>query len=278
MAQNALAAIDPRDAGIAAEAATKGDLAALSPEQRTALYGATCRSMGLNPLSQPFQYIKLNGKLTLYATRTATDQLRKINGVSITKVEKEVLEGVLTVTVYASDASGRTDMEIGAVTVAGLKGEALANAHMKALTKAKRRVTLSISGLGWLDESEVASVPSASTVVVDHSTGEITDEPQPFDDLLGVADDANINESMLDRWARTKNFQNIQEVSDDWARRLAMTLRDSEQAERFKSQFGDAEVEVVDPGSEPTSMFTPEVQAAMDAETEERRRKSGVTF
>ena len=37
-----------------------------------------------------------------------------------------------------------------------LKGEVRANAILKAVTKAKRRATLSICGLGWLDESEVA--------------------------------------------------------------------------------------------------------------------------
>ena len=36
-------------------------------------------------------------------------------------------------------------------------GEFAANAIMKAVTKAKRRVTLSISGLGFLDETEVTA-------------------------------------------------------------------------------------------------------------------------
>lgn len=266
MAQNALTQINPQDAGIAAEAATKGDLAALTPDQRTALYGATCRSMGLNPLSQPFQYIKLNGKLTLYATRTATDQLRTLNGVSITKVDKEVIDGVLTVTVHAQDASGRTDMEIGAVMIAGLKGEALANAHMKALTKAKRRVTLSICGLGWLDESEVSSAPSAATVVVDHNTGEITGEPSAFDDLLDICEDVGIDADMLDKWAESKGMGGHGNISDRWASKLAMTLRDSEQAARFKVQFGVAptvEVEPAEPGQ--TVMLTDDDYAEIDA-------------
>jgi len=43
----------------------------------------------------------------------------------------------------------------GAVDIKGLTGKNLANAFMKAETKAKRRVTLSICGLGFLDESEV---------------------------------------------------------------------------------------------------------------------------
>jgi hypothetical protein len=41
------------------------------------------------------------------------------------------------------------------VNIEGLKGEALANALMKAETKAKRRATLSAVGLGMMDESEI---------------------------------------------------------------------------------------------------------------------------
>ena len=253
MAQNnAVSPIDPSDAGIAAEAATKGDLAALSPEQRTALYGATCRSMGLNPLSQPFQYIKLNGKLTLYATRTATDQLRTLNGVSIMKVEKEVFDDVLTVTVHATDATGRSDMEIGAVMIGGLRGEALANAHMKALTKAKRRVTLSICGLGWLDESEVSSVPTASAVVVDQSTGEITgpselaapDPDKAMRRLHAVAKKVGITHTMLHEWAATAcKVDSLADVEYRYLDGLASKLEDPEVAEQFIAKYAPVEDE-----------------------------------
>lgn len=166
------------DAALAAHAATVGDLGQLNPEQRTALYGAICRSVGLNPVTRPFEFIKLNGKLTLYALKGATDQLRKINGVSIVSVDKELIEDVLMVTVSAVDRTGRQDTEIGAVTIAGLKGEALANSYMKATTKAKRRVTLSLCGLGFLDETEVSSIPQAEATIVDPDTGEIEDGHQ----------------------------------------------------------------------------------------------------
>jgi hypothetical protein len=42
----------------------------------------------------------------------------------------------------------------------------LANALMKAETKAKRRVTLSIAGLGWLDETELETIPQARATIV----------------------------------------------------------------------------------------------------------------
>ena len=139
-----------------------GNLQPLTPAQRVEYYNAVCDSVGLNPLTKPFDYITLNNKLTLYARKDATDQLRKRDGVSIYKIEKELAEdGTYTVTAYAKTADGREDVEDGCVSLAGLKGELLANAKMKALTKAKRRVTLSICGLGWLDETEVDSIPGA---------------------------------------------------------------------------------------------------------------------
>ena len=103
----------------------------------------------------------MNGKLTLYAKRDATDQLRKINGVSIIIKSREVVDGCYVVTAQATDKSGRHDESIGAVPFANLQGEAKSNSLMKAETKAKRRVTLSICGLGLLDETEVSSIPDA---------------------------------------------------------------------------------------------------------------------
>ncbi len=139
----------------------QGDLSNLKPADRVMYYKQVCESLGLNPLTKPFEYIALNGKLTLYAKRDATEQLRKINGVSIIIKAREVVEGCYVVTAQATDKTGRHDESIGAVPIDNLKGEARSNALMKAETKAKRRVTLSICGLGLLDETEVSSIPGA---------------------------------------------------------------------------------------------------------------------
>lgn len=139
----------------------QGNLAALNPEQRVAYYKRVCESVGLNPLTQPLEYVTLSGKLRLYAKRDATDQLRKIHRVAVIIVDRRTENDVHTVTARATTPDGRTDESTGSVPVAGLKGEALANALMKAETKAKRRVTLSICGLGMLDETELETVPSA---------------------------------------------------------------------------------------------------------------------
>ncbi len=143
-----------------------GDLADLKPVERTKYYVKVCESLGLNPLTSPFAYIKLNGKLTLYAKRDTTDQLRKIHRVSVTISSRERIDDLCVVTARATTPDGRTDESTGAVSLAGLKGENLANALMKAETKAKRRVTLSICGLGWLDETEVQDVKGAKPVNV----------------------------------------------------------------------------------------------------------------
>jgi hypothetical protein len=136
-----------------------GDLSRLTAAERTRYYLQVCESLGLNPATQPFAYMRLQDKLTLYARRECTEQLRKLHRVSVTIVARERAEDLYVVTARATLPDGRQDESIGAVSLAGLKGEALANAIMKAETKAKRRVTLSICGLGMLDEAEVAAIP-----------------------------------------------------------------------------------------------------------------------
>lgn len=144
-----------------------GDLSRLDTNQRLNLYKSTCESLGLNPLTKPFEYITLNGKLTLYARRDCTDQLRKLNRVSVMVVAREKIDDIFTVCARATTPDGRTDESIGAVNVSGLRGDNLANAFMKAETKAKRRVTLSICGLGFLDESEVETIQELKPVEVE---------------------------------------------------------------------------------------------------------------
>lgn len=164
-----------------------GDLSKLNPEQRVQYYLRVCNSLGLNPLTKPFDYIELDGRLVLYARRDCTDQLRDVKKISITKIETELQDGVYVVRAHAQTPDGRTDYSTGAVSLekedgewrqaqsgkryfAGngkynpLRGDARANAMMKAETKAKRRVTLSICGLGMLDETEVETIPGVRRV------------------------------------------------------------------------------------------------------------------
>jgi len=140
-----------------------GDLAKLTATERVNYYNAVCQSVGLNPLTKPFQFILLNGKLTMYALKGATDQLRQIYGVSIDPPKIENGNGWITVTVTGVDKTGRRDSEIGVVSEKDMQGN-YANSLMKAVTKAKRRLTLAMCGLGMLDETEVETIPNARVV------------------------------------------------------------------------------------------------------------------
>ncbi len=179
-------------AGAIEAALVEGDLSKLSTEDRITYYTRMCDSVGLNPTTKPFEYLKLNGKLVLYARKDCTDQLRSLRNVSISIVARENVGDVYVVTARATLADGRTDESTGAVACGGLKGDNLANALMKAETKAKRRVTLSICGLGLLDESEVETVTGAVRVT--------DSQPVAAMPKQEARDESDVDESVVDLW------------------------------------------------------------------------------
>jgi hypothetical protein len=168
---NAVATINEASAALVEKVIIEGDLSKLTPSERVNYYNAVCSSVGLNPLTKPFSYLSLNNKLVLYALKACTDQLRYIHKVSVESLTNTTLDGVYIVTAKVKNGDGRTDVDDGAVNIGGLKGEALANAVMKASTKAKRRATLSICGLGMLDETEVETIPGARTAALEAQDG-----------------------------------------------------------------------------------------------------------
>lgn len=163
---------------------TGGDCSRLTPAQKTAYYAARCEVAGLDPRAQPFAFMRLNGKEVLYAQKSASDQLAAKHGVRMTIVSQATEEGIRIVTVRAEAKDGRVTEEIGALPVKGLAGEALSNALMKAVTKAKRRAVLSLCGLGMLDETEVESIPAAQQAPAPVEAAQVrvveaTPEPPP---------------------------------------------------------------------------------------------------
>jgi len=176
---NEITPTNPVNASALERVLVAGDLAGLNESQRIEYYKAVCESLGLNPLTRPFEYLRLNGRLVLYATRAAADQLRAIHGISIVDVRIERRDDLISVTVRGRTRDGREDVEIGVVSVANLRGDAQANAEMKALTKAKRRLTLSLAGLGWLDEYETETIPGAQRV----SEQQIAPAPSEVEEL-----------------------------------------------------------------------------------------------
>tara|TARA_R100001530_G_scaffold110646_2_gene77900 strand:+ start:1952 stop:2857 length:906 start_codon:yes stop_codon:yes gene_type:complete len=139
-----------------------GDLSKLNPDQKLAHYQSVCQTIGLNPLTKPFQYITLNGKLQMYALKGATDQLRKIYKIDCEIANTETKADLYIVQVKVKDKNGRVDEDMGFARIEGLTGDMLGNAMLKAVTKAKRRATLSMCGLGMLDEDEIKAIPAQS--------------------------------------------------------------------------------------------------------------------
>lgn len=160
-----------------------GDLTPLSPEEKGMYYAHVCESVGFNPLTKPFDFLVMSQwdkekkmmvkKEILYANKGAAEQARALYSISVTDVKHEKLDDIYIVTVTVKDGAGRTDQATGAVALKAkdkdgkefhLSGEALANAFMKAETKAKRRASLSICGLNMLDETEVETIKDAQKV------------------------------------------------------------------------------------------------------------------
>lgn len=139
-----------------------GDLSRLNAAQKVALYNYRCQQVGLDPSAKPFDLLNLNGKQVLYANAGCTQQLCAIHKLRTTITAREKVEDIYTVCARVESPDGRSSENMGAVPLAGLKGEALANAFLKATTKAIRRTVLAHVGLGMLDETEVATIPGAT--------------------------------------------------------------------------------------------------------------------
>src|SRR5262245_44803386 len=168
---NDLAQLEPDK--IMEQVIAKGDLSSLTAGQRVTYYNTVCESLGLNRYTNPLSYITLSGKLTLYAKRDAADQLRKLHGVSLQVLSEKYDRGMYSVHVRATDKSGRTDEDFGVVPYGEkMAPDFAANMRLKAITKAKRRVTLSICGLGYLDETEVEDIPKDEATPLEHEPQE----------------------------------------------------------------------------------------------------------
>jgi hypothetical protein len=188
-----------------------GDLSVLDPKQKMDYYSLFCQRIGLDPITKPFQILKLDGKEIMYADRGCAAQLNKIHKIShqIVSSEVQVIDGnnYYRVTSRASNEDKQFLESISVVplfkeggewkqSATGKKyfqkngqiinyiGDELANAMMKAETKAKRRATLDIVGLGILDESEASTISDAPFEVVPNRENEPPPPPMTDNDKL----------------------------------------------------------------------------------------------
>jgi hypothetical protein len=175
---NAAAVLDPK---IQDSIVLRGDLSGLNETQKRDYYLFRCRQVGLDPAAKPFDLLTLNGKQILYANAGATQQLCAIHKLSTQITHRERVDGIYIVSVRCTGADGRVSENQGAVDVGSLQGERLANAILKATTKAIRRSVLAHCGLGMLDETEVESIPEArrESLVVTENPAPLAVEPAP---------------------------------------------------------------------------------------------------
>jgi hypothetical protein len=149
------------ESAIAQMQASGKDTGSLTAQQRAGYVTALCRALRLNPLTSPVQFIRLNGKEVLYVTRTATDQLAAIHGLNRKTVRgPEIVDiagtKIAICAVEVTLPNGRSETATATLPVADP-----AMLYMKLETKAKRRGTLAILGLGLLAEEEAESIPGA---------------------------------------------------------------------------------------------------------------------
>ena len=176
--EGAVATLDP---AIQSSIVLRGDLSGLNEDQKKQYYLYRCKQVGLDPAAKPFDLLTLNGKQILYANASATQQLCALHKLSTQITHRERVDGIYLVSVRCTGADGRVSENQGAVDVGNLVGERLANAILKATTKAIRRSVLAHCGLGMLDETEVETIPEARVepMVVTETPAPITVEKKP---------------------------------------------------------------------------------------------------
>jgi hypothetical protein len=184
------------------DALINGNLASLSESERVQLYMQTCKSLKLNPLTKPFGYILVKGwsgddeKLILYATRNCTDQLRSVYGASDVpgSLKRSESPTELTAEIAVVGRNGRVSTDVGVIPMKQysrsrgeytLSGRDLANAKMHVVTKARRRATLALYGLGGIvDESELDTMTVVGGVTKEGRIWRYVSQPTPQRELV----------------------------------------------------------------------------------------------
>lgn len=223
----------------------RGDISGLSTQERAALYVRLCESLGLSAATQPFAALKLNGKEILYPTRGATDQLAAIH-----RLNRDIIDGprllemggvtLLYCKALVTHPNGRTETAIA--TLAGRVDE---NSLMKCETKAKRRATLSILGLGMLDETEIEAIPASAkapssldtpaAATVTKADAKAAKEAATTAILADYDADVRDGRDPDEAWEAAKAKGRAQGCATEVQRRLALRERDAAEAKRAEA-------------------------------------------
>lgn len=200
----------------------QGDLSSLSESDRVTFYHAYCESMGLNPVTQPLAYIKVRGGATkLYPKKEAAEQLRMMHGVNFPQGPNLSFQDDMVIVTQVATCGDRQDADVGIVCLAKLQGEDRANAIMKAITKAKRRVTLSILGLGFFNQYEDSKATTVVSAETEQPKALKSADPKPISEsrrrrLFAIAGEHGLSTEALKLWLYEQfNLESTKDIPED---------------------------------------------------------------
>jgi len=227
-----------------------GDLSSLNSTEKIVYIHKMCEALELNALTKPFQLIKFQSKEILYATKDCTEQLRKKHDVSLIITEKKLMDEMYMVTARATLPNGRTDEATGVLPLPDtMRGEMRANAIMKCESKAKRRVTLSICGLGMLDESELDTMKGARVVnIIDPPSSnapQAIEHQEPEDITQDMNDNALLQDpKVIDQIANIAQASTLGSLEVRYKKSLAMFSTHSEITDEFTKVYQKKKAEL----------------------------------
>ena len=177
-----------------------GDLSALTTEERQKYYIFMAKKFGLDPETKPFDYLLLDGRLVLYATRNCTDQLRLKNSITTKSIQINFHDNIVYAIVCIQDKNGREEYGVGSEMLEANDRLTKSDKIMMAETKAKRRATISMLALGMLDETEITSIKNAQRIAMD---------------------DSKVVNDNIDMLERQKNIERLKELPSDLRQRMS---------------------------------------------------------
>jgi len=141
-------------AELVAQVMLQGDLNDLDDGQRLDYIAGLCNHLGVSAAGKPFDLLKFQGKMVAYPSKRLAEQLRNRWCITVGVPEVTWDQDMVYVTVTAK-MGDRSDTDVGAVPCNGQNAEAKSIALRKAVTQAKRRVTLSLVGLSEFNEHDM---------------------------------------------------------------------------------------------------------------------------
>lgn len=142
-----------------------GDISNHTYSEKKAIIIQICNSLGLRYETNPIHIYKRHdvGGEFIYVTKEGCAQLRHIYNININNIYvPKIINNVLIVKASGENIYGRKSTELGSIFLSKeIKDEKLSWAILTATTKAKRRLTLCLSGLGLLADIEATELGEA---------------------------------------------------------------------------------------------------------------------